>query len=99
MSWTDSDCSSRERASAVMVQRSAMTLVAVPPSTVPMLAVVSASMRPSGIRAIAFDAAMIALRPDSGVMPAWADRPTNVAWMRCSDGADPTRSPTGPVWS
>ena len=58
--------SSRLRASAVTVQRSATTLVAVPPSIVPMLAVVSGSMRPRGMRAMALAAARIALRPIPG---------------------------------
>ena len=38
----------------------------VPPTTVPTLAVVSASIRPSGIREIARAAATTALRPFSG---------------------------------
>ena len=99
VSWTDSARSSRLRASAVIEQRSATTLVAVPPSMVPMLAVVSGSMRPSGMRAIARAAARMALRPTSGAMPAWAARPTKVASIRCSDGRRADHVADGPVWS
>ena len=53
-----------------------------PPETEPTLAVVSSSMRPSGIAAIASAAATIALRPSSGRMPAWAAWPWNSAPTR-----------------
>ena len=83
----------------MIVQRSDTTFVAVPPRIVPMFAVVSASMRPSGMRAIARAAASMALRPASGTMPACAVRPTNVASSLRSDGAEATMPPTSPEWS
>jgi hypothetical protein len=51
------------------------------------------------MRAIARAAASIALRPLSGVIPAWAARPTKVAWIFRSDGAAVTIEPMSPVWS
>ena len=54
----------------------------VPPSIVPMLAVVSSSSRPSRMAEIALAAAAIALRPVSGRTPACAARPRNSATIR-----------------
>jgi hypothetical protein len=59
-----------------------MTLIALPPSMSPTLAVVSASSRPSRMAAIALAAATTALRPASGRTPAWAARPRNSATIR-----------------
>ena len=60
---------SRLRASALMPQWPGTTLPEVPPSITPTLAVVSASSRPSSMRAIAAAAAAIALLPSSGSIP------------------------------
>ena len=53
----------------------ATMLRALPPRSSPTFAVVSSSIRPSRISAIARAAAAIALRPSSGAMPEWASRP------------------------
>ena len=74
---------STERASASSRARSGTTFVEpAPPETEPTLAVVSSSMRPSGIAAMARAAASTALRPSSGRSPAWAARPWNSAPTR-----------------
>ena len=74
---------SSERASAASRQRSGTTLVVpTPPCTEPTLAVVSGSIRPSGIAAIARAAASTALWPSSGRMPACAALPWNSASIR-----------------
>jgi len=72
-----------ERASASNQQCSATTFVPpTPPAMVPTLAVVSSSIRPCGISAMALAAATIALRPASGRMPAWAAAPRKAACRR-----------------
>ena len=70
------------RASPRMRQWPATTLDAVPPSIMPMFAVVSSSRRPSFISAIAAAAAAIALWPSSGLIPACASWPLNSAISR-----------------
>src|SRR3989304_4911193 len=62
-------------------------LMAVPPSMVPMLAVVSSSRRPRRIAATASLAIRIALIPFSGQTPAWASRPRTVNCSRLAAGA------------
>ena len=74
---------SSERASPRIVQRPGTTFVPPwPPEIVPMFAVVSASIRPSRIAAIARAAASIALRPSSGRIPACACVPRKSASIR-----------------
>ena len=67
------------RASASIVQLPATTFGAVPPEILPTFVVVSSSMRPRSIVAIAAEAASIALRPASGRIPACASIPRNSA--------------------
>ena len=69
---------------------------ACPPSIRPMLAVVSASTRPSGIRSTARASKLMALIPSSGSIPACAARPCSVAVQRICPGARITTLPTGP---
>ncbi len=64
-------------------QRSGTTFVpATPPWICATFSVVSSSMRPVRIAAIAFAAATIALRPSCGRIPAWAARPISSASQR-----------------
>ena len=74
-------------------------LRALPPRISPTFAVVSSSMRPSRISAIARAAAAIALRPCSGAMPEWASRPMKRASMLYCVGASSTMPPIGEAWS
>ena len=53
--------------------------VAVPPRNEATLAVVWSSIRPHGMRETARAPATMALRPSSGLMPAWAARPSSTA--------------------
>jgi len=70
------------RASPSIRQRPATMLEALPPSMMPMLAVVSSSSRPRSIAATAAAAAAIALCPASGLIPACASSPSNSATSR-----------------
>ena len=72
MRWAVSSArpASTLRASASTRQRPATTFGARPPPIVPTFAVVSSSIRPRSIVAIAAEAASMALRPASGRMPA-----------------------------
>ncbi len=70
----------RERASPRRVTRLVMMFVASPPRMTPMLAVVSSSMRPSFIAAMASAAILMAEMPYSGATPACDSRP----WTRNS---------------
>ena len=74
-------------------------LPAMPPEMRPTFAVVAASMRPSGMSAIARAAATTALRPSSGAIPACDARPMkrnrSVRWV----GAAMTTFPIGAAWS
>ncbi len=65
-----------------------------PPDMVPTLAVVSASIRPSRIAAIASAATRIALTPRSGAMPACEAMPRTTASTRCEPGARVNTNPT-----
>src|SRR3954462_9229085 len=77
-----------DRASASRVQRSGTMFVpSAPPWMLPTFAVVSGSIRPRRIAAIARAAARIALRPSSGRTPACAAWPRNVAPGRAGGGA------------
>ena len=67
--------SSRLRASASTTQSSGIIFVARPPVIVPILQVVSSSIRPDGHEAMAFAAMAMAFNPFSGSMPAWAAFP------------------------
>jgi len=90
---------SRLRASHSRRHRSGTTFVAVPPLTTPTFAVVSSSMRPTGMAAVARAAATIAERPFSGSMPACAARPWNSAVNLLRLGALTMTVPTGPSLS
>src|SRR5437763_1966255 len=69
-------------------------LTARPPVMTPMLAVVSGSIRPSRIAAIASAATWMALTPRSGAIPACAARPRTTASMRLAPGARVKAKPT-----
>ncbi len=64
-----------------------------------MFAVVSSSIRPSGIFIIASAAAMTALMPSSGATPAWAATPCIVASKVLKNGAATAIEPNGPCES
>ena len=87
------------RASPTSEQLPATTFDAVPPSITPRLAVVSSSSRPSSIAATAAAPASIALLPSSGLMPACASVPVNVAVTCLWVGAATITSPIGLAWS
>ena len=99
ITWASSAPSSSDRHSAVTAHSSATTLVAEPPVIVPMLAVVTGSIRPSGMAAMARAAAVIALRPCSGWIPACAAVPRMVMNISLCVGALITMPPRSPVWS
>ncbi len=90
---------SRLRASATISQWPGTTLPEVPPRITPTLAVVSSSSRPSSMRAIAAEAAAIALLPSSGRIPAWASTPVKSARTLCWVGEVTITSPTALAWS
>ena len=85
--------------SASSAHHSATMFRAVPPRMRPTLALVTSSIRPSGMSAIARAAATIAERPSSGYMPACAARPWNVDSSSWAVGEPTTTSPIGAAWS
>src|SRR6267378_2675333 len=85
--WAARRARSWLRASPRTCTSSGMMLVARPPSMRPMFAVVSASIRPSRMPAIACAATWIALTPRSGAMPACAARPRTTTSMWFAPGA------------
>src|SRR5438552_2964685 len=92
--WAASRTRSWLRASPRTRTSSGMMLVARPPSMRPMFAVVSASMRPSRMLAIASAATRIALTPRSGAMPACAALPRTTTSRWLAPGARVKARPT-----
>ena len=94
--WAFSLSKLRLRTSAMRLTRSGTMLVAYSALMVPMLQVVSSSMRRRFIRAMPLAATWMALMPCSGASPAWARLPTTSAKILIWPGAPTITLPTSP---